>query len=182
MWQAEALAILAAAGIDPDKGNDAQLLAAILALIGARQATEVDRGTARVASQAVVDLGEDDERFISALKLRPLVPVAEFAFTGATKTADLRGNATRVSSQNNAAGDYFEYVLEFAGLPHGFSLTAGPGGLANFVISAVGSVGGYEAVAVAGNQVTLRAKHPGGAFDAITESISGVIYMRQPAA
>jgi len=67
----ELLAVIADAGFAPDEHNNAQLLAAIKAIIGTAvpAATEAVAGRSKVSTQAQVTTGTDDATFITPKKL-----------------------------------------------------------------------------------------------------------------
>lgn len=74
--QTEIVNVIAAASIALNKPNNAQLLAAIQAIITASipaatpDATETVKGKAEIATQAETNAGTDDARMVSPLKLR----------------------------------------------------------------------------------------------------------------
>lgn len=72
MWQAEMLAILAEAGIDPDKDDDTQLVQSFLAIADERaaaQATESVRGAAKVATALLARGWSADDVMLTPVKL-----------------------------------------------------------------------------------------------------------------
>ncbi|MNU43022.1 hypothetical protein D3C71_317980 [compost metagenome] len=161
----ELLAVVQAAGMEPDEGNNGQVLAAIRNLIGEgpHDATEMIAGLIRIATESQAQLLEDDTAALTPYKLsmaiwaltgyQAFIGPGVFTFTrpvGVTKVkvrvhGGGGGGASDVAAapgpSGGGEGGYWEGIFDISAVPT-VTVTVGAGGAGATAVGTNGGPGG----------------------------------------